>query len=251
MYVERDDPRDVGRVRITQGETQELAGGLGDDAPRARKAEESLELAAGVRDPGLETDPVESPEAREVFRMDGSQDRMDPDGGRVGLSHRDSNASLDCGAMPPGRVMRSTSRPRRAPDGALESVRAVAGRGLEGDRYFRRTGTYSRNEGPDRQITLIETEALEALERDYAMTLDASETRRNVATRDVALNHLIGRTFRVGEVTVRGLRLCEPCSHMERLCGQRVRPGLVHRGGLRAEIVTDGVIRVGDPIEPV
>ncbi len=154
--------------------------------------------------------------------------------------------------MPPGKVIAihvaSAAGTRMEP---LESVRAVAGRGLEGDRYFRRTGTYSSKEGPDRQITLIETEALEALERDYAMTLDASETRRNVATRDVALNHLVGRTFRVGEVTVRGLRLCEPCSHMERLCGQRVRPGLVHRGGLRAEIVTDGVIRVGDPIEPV
>jgi len=133
----------------------------------------------------------------------------------------------------------------------IESVRAVAGRGLEGDRYFLRAGTYSRKEGPDREITLIETEALEALARDYALTLDASETRRNVATRDAALNHLVGRTFRVGEATVRGLRLCEPCGHMERLCGKRVRPGLVHRGGLRAEILADGVIRVGDPIEPV
>ena len=154
--------------------------------------------------------------------------------------------------MPPGKVIAIHSAPAAgARMESLESVRAVAGRGLEGDRYFRRTGTYSRKEGPDRQITLIETEALEALERDYGMTLDASETRRNVATRDVALNHLVGRTFRVGEVTVRGLRLCEPCGHMERLCGQRVRPGLVHRGGLRAEIVTDGVIRVGDLIEPV
>jgi MOSC domain-containing protein YiiM len=133
----------------------------------------------------------------------------------------------------------------------LESVRAVAGRGLEGDRYYLREGTYSRQEGPDREITLIEIEALEALARDYGLTLDASESRRNVTTRDVALNHLVGRTFRIGEATVHSLRLCEPCGHMERLCGKRVRPGLVHRGGLRAEIVRDGVIRVGDPIEPL
>jgi MOSC domain-containing protein YiiM len=133
--------------------------------------------------------------------------------------------------------------------GRVDSVRAVAGRGLEGDRYFLRTGTYSRKDGADREITLIESEALDALLRDYGLTIDASETRRNVATRDVALNHLVGRTFRVGEATVRGLRLCEPCGHMERLCGKRVRPGLVHRGGLRAQILTDGVIRLGDPIE--
>jgi MOSC domain-containing protein YiiM len=154
--------------------------------------------------------------------------------------------------MPAGRVMSlHVASVAGARMDRIESVRAVAGRGLEGDRYFLRAGTYSRKEGPDREITLIETEALEALARDYALTLDASETRRNVATRDAALNHLVGRTFRVGEATVRGLRLCEPCGHMERLCGKRVRPGLVHRGGLRAEIVRDGVIRVGDPIEPV
>jgi MOSC domain-containing protein YiiM len=129
------------------------------------------------------------------------------------------------------------------------SVRAVAGRGLEGDRYFLKAGTYSAKDGSDREITLIESEALEALSRDYALSIDASETRRNVATRDVALNHLVGRTFRVGDATVRGLRLCEPCGHMERLCGKRVRPGLVHRGGLRAEILAGGVIRVGDPVE--
>jgi len=152
--------------------------------------------------------------------------------------------------MPAGRVeslyLAAAAGARMDP---AESVRAVAGRGIEGDRYFLHAGTYSRKEGPDRQITLIETEALEALARDYAVEIDASESRRNVATRNVALNHLVGRLFRVGEATLRGLRLCEPCGHMERLCGKRVRPGLVHRGGLRAEIVSDGVIRVGDPIE--
>jgi MOSC domain-containing protein YiiM len=131
----------------------------------------------------------------------------------------------------------------------LGEVRAVPGRGLEGDRYFSKTGTYSRHEGADRQITLIEVEAVEALERDYRIALDPGESRRNVATRGVAVNHLVGRRFRIGEVRLRGLRLCEPCSHMERLSGKPVRSGLVHRGGLRAEILTEGVIRVGDPVE--
>jgi MOSC domain-containing protein YiiM len=152
--------------------------------------------------------------------------------------------------MPPGQVVSLHVAPvAGAPMQRVDSVRAVAGRGIEGDRYFLKTGTYSRKDGSDREITLIETEALEALARDYALSIDASESRRNVATRDVALNHLVGRTFRLGDATLRGLRLCEPCGHMERLCGKKVRPGLVHRGGLRAEILADGAIRVGDPVE--
>lgn len=131
---------------------------------------------------------------------------------------------------------------------SVDEVRALPGRGLEGDRYFLRAGTYSPKEGVDREITLIETEALEALLRDYGVALEPAETRRNVATRGVPLNHLVGRVFRVGEATARGLRLCEPCSHMERLSGKRIRAGLVHRGGLRAQILTEGRIRVGDEV---
>lgn len=133
----------------------------------------------------------------------------------------------------------------------LDAVRALPGRGLEGDRYFRRTGTYSAREGTDRELTLIEVEAIEALHRDYGIALDAAETRRNVATRGVALNHLVGRVFRVGSTTARGIRLCEPCSHMEKLAGKRIRPGLVHRGGLRAAILSEGWIRVGDEVTEV
>lgn len=133
----------------------------------------------------------------------------------------------------------------------VEEVLAFPGRGLEGDRYFLRTGTYSGTNGADREITLIEMEAIDALRRDYGVTLEPGETRRNVATRGVPLNHLVGRVFRVGSTTARGLRLCEPCSHMEKLAGKRIRPGLVHRGGLRAEILTEGWIRVGDGVAVV
>jgi MOSC domain-containing protein YiiM len=152
--------------------------------------------------------------------------------------------------MPGGRVEAiHVAAAAGGPMVPLGEARAVPGRGLEGDRYFSKTGTYSRPEGADRQITLIEVEALEALDRDYRIQLDPGESRRNVATRGVALNHLVGQRFRIGEVRLRGLRLCEPCSHMERLSGKPVRSGLVHRGGLRAEILTEGVIRVGDPVE--
>ena len=138
-----------------------------------------------------------------------------------------------------------------APMKAVEEIRALPGHGLEGDRYFRRTGTYSATDGADRELTLIEIEAIEALRRDYGVDLEPAETRRNVATRGVALNHLVGRVFRVGSTTARGIRLCEPCSHVEKLAGKRIRPGLVHRGGLRAEILSEGTIRVGDDVTEV
>ncbi|MFQ5552295.1 MAG: MOSC domain-containing protein [Thermoplasmata archaeon] len=131
---------------------------------------------------------------------------------------------------------------------SLTEVRAVAGQGLEGDRYFEEAGTYSKYLGSDRQLTLIEREALEALGRDYAQDLDPRDARRNLVTEGVPLNHLVGRTFRVGEVRLSGLRLCEPCGHLARLVKRDVVPGLIHRGGLRAEILTTGVIRVGDAI---
>ena len=132
---------------------------------------------------------------------------------------------------------------------AREEVRAVPGRGLEGDRYFLGAGTYSGVPRPDRQATFVESEAVEAAARDEGVELRPEQTRRNIVTRGVALNHLVGREFTVGGVRFRGLRLCEPCRHMERLAGvEGARKALVHRGGLRAEILDEGVIRVGDPI---
>jgi MOSC domain-containing protein YiiM len=97
---------------------------------------------------------------------------------------------------------------------------------------------------------LIESEAVEALRRDYEIEFEAGMSRRNIVTRGVPLNHLVGREFRVGEVVLRGLKLCEPCGHLEQLTGVRVREGLVHRGGLRAQVLNEGTIRPGDPIEP-
>ena len=135
-----------------------------------------------------------------------------------------------------------------APMKSVKEVRAVSGKGLEGDRYFNRTGTFSNQPGTGRDVTLIEAEALEALQRDYAIELNPGQPRRNVVTRGMPLNHLVGIEFAVGAVTLRGTRLCEPCSHLEKLTRKGTMRGLIHRGGLRADIVAGGVIRVGDMI---
>jgi MOSC domain-containing protein YiiM len=130
---------------------------------------------------------------------------------------------------------------------SVEEVHAVPGKGLEGDRYFNQTGTFSKPQ-PDREVTFIEIEAMDALKQESGVELAQGDSRRNIVTRGVPLNHLVGREFAVGEVSVRGLRLCEPCAHLAQLTQQGVLPGLVHRGGLRAQILTEGVIHAGDPI---
>ncbi len=135
-------------------------------------------------------------------------------------------------------------------EGAMQSVnevRAVPGRGLEGDRYFFRQGTYYKPQ-PDRELTLIEAEAIEVLRSEFQVEYDLGASRRNLVTRGVPLNHLVGKEFWIGEVKVRGLKLCEPCAHLQRLSHPKVLPGLVHRGGLRAQILSEGLIRVGETV---
>lgn len=135
---------------------------------------------------------------------------------------------------------------RKQPLRAVSEVRAIPNTGLEGDRYAKRDGSFKPK--PGRDLTLIEAEALEALTRDYKVEFLAVESRRNVLTRGIALNHLVGREFQIGNVRVRGAGLCEPCTYLEGLTGKSVREALVHRGGLRAEILSEGTIRVGDTI---
>jgi MOSC domain-containing protein YiiM len=130
---------------------------------------------------------------------------------------------------------------------SVSEARAVPGKGLEGDRYFLRKGTFSKPE-PDRELTLIEAEAIEAMKRELDVDYGLSDSRRNVVTRGVPLNHLVGKEFWMGKVKARGLRLCEPCSHLQKLSHEKVLPGLVHRGGLRAQILTEGLIRVGETV---
>ena len=134
------------------------------------------------------------------------------------------------------------------PAKALDAASAIPGVGLEGDRYALKQGTFFKPE-PDFELTLIEAEAIEALRRDYGVDLAAGDARRNLVTRGVALNHLVGREFTVGSVRIRGIRLCEPCEHLQRLTGKALIKGLRHRGGLRAQILSEGTIRAGDLIQ--
>ncbi len=131
----------------------------------------------------------------------------------------------------------------------VDAATAVAGKGLEGDRYFDDEGTFSDDPRSDgRDITLVEAEAVEGLARDTGIELTPAETRRNVLTRGVALNDLVGRRFTVGEVECVGRRLCDPCDHLQKLTQPGVLKGLVDRGGLRADVVRGGVIRSGDEV---
>jgi len=132
---------------------------------------------------------------------------------------------------------------------SLNAVQAIPGKGLKGDRYFQENGTYSDRPGPDREITLIEIEAIEAIEHESQIKLNPGDARRNLVTRSVALNHLVGKEFSVGDVRLRGIRLCEPCSHLASLTQPDVLPALIHRGGLRAQILSQGIIHVGDNIK--
>ncbi len=129
-----------------------------------------------------------------------------------------------------------------APVRFVERARAVAGRGLDGDRYFDAAGTFSAREGLGQALTLVEAEALEAA------GVSAAEARRNVVVRGAELDALIGRDFTVGTVRCRGQRRCEPCAHLERLTRPGVLRALVHRGGLRADVLAGGEFAVGDPV---
>lgn len=128
-----------------------------------------------------------------------------------------------------------------------QSVELRAGRGIVGDRYYDGTGTFSASEKHGQQLTLIEAEVLEALRKD-GLELTPADARRNIVTRGIDLNSLVGEEFRVGTARCVGRRLCEPCSHLQRLTGAALLRPMVHRGGLRADILESGVVEVGDSI---
>jgi MOSC domain-containing protein YiiM len=140
----------------------------------------------------------------------------------------------------------------------VDEVEAVAGAGLRGDRYFRgnETGTFVGWEADEERpagydLTLVEREAVAAIEREAGIDLAPGEHRRNVETRDVALNHLVGERFRVGPVVCEGVRLCEPCDYLQRVTREGVLDALVHRGGLRADVVEGGLLRAGATVRPI
>ena len=137
----------------------------------------------------------------------------------------------------------------QAPLTRVTEAQAIAGRGLAGDRYADGAGTFSGS-GRGYELTLIEVEVLDALVT-AGVEIAWEDARRNVVTRDIRLNTLVGRRFRIGDVECIGRRLAEPCAHLQRFTAPGVLAGLVHRGGLRADVVGDGAIRVDDPVAPI
>ena len=126
---------------------------------------------------------------------------------------------------------------------SVQRVRLVSGRGVEGDRYYAPAGA-----GSGEALTLIAAEALEGLEADTGIRLSAADSRRQVLTRGIDLNALVGREFMVGSVRCRGVELCEPCAHLQSVTQEGVLKGLVHRGGLRADVLNDGDVAGGDAV---
>jgi MOSC domain len=152
--------------------------------------------------------------------------------------------SAPTGATAAGTVTAIVLAPAaEAPLRSVERAQAIAGRGLLGDRYADGTGTFSPGGGRGRDLTLVAAEVLEDV------GLDPVEARRNLIVRGVDLDALRGRRFRVGAVECLGQRRCEPCAHLERLTRPGVLRALAHRGGLRADVLRGGDLRVGDPVE--
>jgi MOSC domain-containing protein YiiM len=142
-----------------------------------------------------------------------------------------------------GRVEGIFIGPERTLPAPVERVRALAGKGLEGNRYFFEDGAE-----PGLALTLIAAEAIESVRDEHGIEITAAESRRNVLTRGIDLNALVGKRFRVGEVECYGVELCEPCTHLEGVTKPGVIKAFVHRAGLNADILTDGEIAVGDPV---
>ncbi len=133
----------------------------------------------------------------------------------------------------------------------LQQALLLEGIGIEGDRYATAKGYYSYKPHADRQVTLIEIETLEALQRDHGTVLLPHESRRNLTTRGVPLNHLVGKHFRVGSTVLYGGRLNVPCKYLEQLLDRPLFNLLLNRSGLNCRIIKGGTIKKGDPIEPI
>ncbi len=137
---------------------------------------------------------------------------------------------------------------RGGPTVSINQVHVIPGMGIEGDRYF----NFYQNRKPDsvsgKEITLIESEVIEYLCEIDKINITPSQTRRNIVTRGIRLNDLVGQNFTIGNVRLHGIRLCEPCQYLANRTDQRILPSMVHKGGLRAAIETEGYINVDDRI---
>jgi MOSC domain-containing protein YiiM len=152
-----------------------------------------------------------------------------------------------------GRLLAiAIAREAKAATENVDTIKAVAGEGLLGDRYGAGIGAaqFKGRRKPENELTLIAREAIEAANDEFNLTIEHLETRRNLLTEGVPLNDLVGKTFRVGAVQLKGLELCEPCGYLEKRTFAGIKAALQRRGGLRCCILQGGIIRVGDAIEP-
>ena len=192
--------------------------------------------------PGVVFDPVAGPE------VDGGAE-ADLEAAFVLAEHAPPRGATGAGGRASGTVeLILLAAEAEGPMTVAATAEAVAGRGLRGDRYERGEGTFSDPEGRGYDLTLVEAEALEELSAG-GVELAPADARRNLVVRGIGLDGLIGMRFRVGTVECFGQRRCEPCAHLERLTRPGVLRGLVHRGGLRADVLSGGEIRTGDRVE--
>ncbi len=151
--------------------------------------------------------------------------------------------------MSPGKVEGIYIAPARGvPTVLVEQVHVVPGMGIVGDRYYGLPIFDGKPPKPGRELTLIEIEAIEAIRQEDGVSITAGQTRRNIVTQGISLNNLVDKSFFIGSVQVRGIRLCEPCSYLAERTYPRILQSLEHRGGLRVEIITEGDIHVNDTI---
>ncbi len=130
----------------------------------------------------------------------------------------------------------------------IEQAHVVPGMGIEGDRYYNLAGKSEKDHNPGRELTLVEMEAIEAICQQEGIPLTSDQTRRNIITHGIPLNDLVGRVFTIGAIQLRGIRLCEPCSYLAGRTDPRILTSMAHRGGLRAEIISEGFIHLDDII---
>lgn len=133
---------------------------------------------------------------------------------------------------------------------SLSTATLEAGKGVVGDRYYNARGTFSQKlaDLPDFEVTLIEAEKIDSFNKEHSFDYGHDDFRRNIVTHGIDLNALEGQEFTVGSIRLRGVRLCEPCAHLAEVLTPKVIPALVHKAGLRAQILLGGTLRIGDAI---
>ena len=151
--------------------------------------------------------------------------------------------------MTAGKVEAIYIAPQRGePTVSVPEVHVVPGMGIVGDRYYLPRTSPTSGSKPGKELTLVAIEAIEDMQNQDGIRITPAETRRNIITRGVSLNDLVGRDFFIGEIKLRGVRLCNPCQYLADRTDPRVLSSMAQRGGLRAEVITEGNIHINDII---